>query len=99
MTKIIYGYWASVTERGADAIREGEAAMAARANDQAFGAQMRHNLIQICLQAGDYERALDHLEILVKQNYYVTPAWLRIDSSFDLIRNHPRFQAIVNAAR
>ena len=41
--------------------------------------------------------ALDHLEILVTQKYYVTPAWLRIDSSFDLIRDYPRFKRLLEA--
>ena len=97
--KIVYGTWASLVGDKADAIRQAEAAVAERANDHVFGAQLRHNLIQICLQAGDYERALDHLEILVTQKYYVTPAWLRIDPSFDLIRNQPRFQALIAQTR
>jgi serine/threonine-protein kinase len=94
--RLDYAFWASLTGRRAEAIREAEAAVATRADDQYVGQQMRHNLIQVCIQAGDYERALDHLEKLVKLPYYVTPAWLRIDPSFDLIRNHPRFQAIIN---
>jgi serine/threonine-protein kinase len=98
-SKIYYASWASLVGDKADAVRQAEAAIAARTDDEVFGPQLRHNVIQICLQAGAYEKALDHLEILVKQNYQVTPAWLRIDPSFDLIRNHPRFQAIVNSAR
>jgi hypothetical protein len=32
---------------------------------------------------------------LLKQPYFLTPAWLKIDPNFDPIRNHPRFKKLV----
>ncbi len=40
-------------------------------------------------------RASDMLERLVTIPYYLSPAWLRIDPTFDPIRKHPRFQRLV----
>ena len=92
--RITYGYWGSLLgRRDAVAIAEGEATE--NANDPLLGPQMRHDLVQISLMAGDHDSALRHLEVLVGMPYYVTPAWLQIDPSFDLIRDHPRFKRLL----
>ncbi len=40
-------------------------------------------------------QALNRLEPLLKQPYYLSPGWLRIDPTFDPIRKHPRFRRLV----
>ena len=35
------------------------------------------------------------LEPLLDTPYYLSPGWLRIDPTFDLIRKHPRFQRLI----
>lgn len=44
---------------------------------------------------GEPERALDQLEPLLRVAYYLSPAWLRADPTFDPLRKHPRFQRLV----
>ena len=95
-SRITYGYWAAVLGR-ADAIALAEQEATENANDPLLGPQMRHDIVQISLLAGNYDSALKHLEVLVGMPYYVTPAWLRIDPSFDLVRDHPRFKRLLEA--
>ena len=77
------------------AVNQMEEEVAIRAGDMYEGPQQLHLLVLICLIAGEYDKALTHLEALVKVPYYVTPAWLRIDTTFDPIRQDPRFQKLL----
>ena len=80
-----------------EALRQQEANVVKLEGDMYDGPGTRHYFILACLFAGEYEKALTHLEALVKIPYYITPAWLRIDKTFDPIRQHPRFQKLLAA--
>jgi TolB-like protein len=84
-----------------EAIREGLRAVAQMppSRDAVNGAYTQHQLVRIYIAAGEPEKALDQLEALMKIPHYVTPAWLKIDPNFDPIRNNPRFQKLVAAAK
>jgi len=46
----------------------------------------------------DKQKALDHLEPLLKVPYHLSPGWLRIDPTFAPLRSEPRFQRMVQSA-
>ncbi len=84
--------------RAAEAIREGERGLAMHpVTDDAFaGPYFQHQLARIYIMVGEPEKALDQLEPLLRMPYYLTPAWLRADPTFDPLRKNPRFQRLVN---
>ena len=53
-------------------------------------------LVRIHIILGESEPALDLLEPLLETPiFFLSPAWLRIDPMFDPLRDHPRFQALL----
>jgi tetratricopeptide (TPR) repeat protein len=84
--------------RRAEAMREGEQCVAVLplSKDAWTGAYYQFLLTRIYILAGEPEKALDRLEPLLKVPYYLTPAWLRIDPTFDPLRKHPRFRRLVS---
>ena len=93
----LYGLAQAYLGREAEAVREGERAVAlAPLAEQAWnGAYVRHQLVRIYLLVGEPEKAVDQLEPLLKIPYYLSPGWLKIDPTFAPLRGHPRFQRLV----
>jgi len=79
------------------AIRDGERAVAKWpvARDAQNGPYFQLQLVRIYLLAGQPEKALDHLEPLLAIPFYVSPGWLKIDPTFDSLRDNPRFERLV----
>ncbi len=86
--------------RKAEAVREGErgVALVPMSRSAYDGPYYQHQLARIYIRVGEPEKALDHLEPLLKIPYVLTPGWLRIDPSFDSLRGNPRFQKLVAGA-
>jgi serine/threonine-protein kinase len=82
--------------RKADAIREGERALALVPIRQGPGAQAdaQYHLARIYLLVGELEKALDLIETLLKVSY-LSPGRLKIDPSFTPLRGNPRFERLV----
>ena len=80
-----------------ESIREGERAVALLpvTKDAYNGPYLEHQLARIEILVGEPEKALDHLERLVKIPYLLSPDWLKIDPNFDPLRINPRFQKLV----
>jgi TolB-like protein len=80
-----------------EAVKEGErgVALVPVAKDAYDGPYYQHQLARIYIRVGEPEKALDHLEPLLKIPYVLSPGWLKIDPNFDPLRKNPRFQKLV----
>jgi tetratricopeptide (TPR) repeat protein len=94
---VLYGVALAYTGRKGEAIREGERGVALRpmSADAANGPYFQHQLARIYIMVGEPDKALDQLEPLLRVPYYLSPAWLRADPTFDPLRKNPRFQRLV----
>jgi hypothetical protein len=83
--------------RNAEAVREGQRGVELQTISQdAYGGPYEQlQLARIYLLVGEPEKALDQLEPLLRIPYYLSPGWLRIDPTFDSLRNNPRFVKLV----
>jgi eukaryotic-like serine/threonine-protein kinase len=82
----------------ADAVRLGEEGVALLpvSKDAYGGAYNEHQLARVYIMTGEHDKAVDHLERLLRIPYYLSQGWLRIDPTFDPLREHPRFKKLVN---
>jgi hypothetical protein len=55
------------------------------------GPYARLQVVRLSLLTGEPAKALDELEVLIPMRSSYTPAWLRLDPTFDPIRKEPRF--------
>jgi TolB-like protein/tetratricopeptide (TPR) repeat protein len=83
--------------RTEDAKREVKAAieMVPLTRDAFGGAYVRYLAASIYGVVGEPEKAVEQLDHLLKMPYFLSPAWLRVDSYFDPLRKDPRFQKLV----
>jgi adenylate cyclase len=93
---VLLGLSLAYAGRKADAVQAGERGLALlRIKTDAFnGAYLQHQLERIYGLVGEPEKALDQLEPLLENPYYLSPGWLRIDPNFDPLRSNPRFQRL-----
>jgi serine/threonine-protein kinase len=63
--------------------------------DAYLGPYIQLQLARIHLLSGHHDEALELLEPLVRMPNTLSPGWLRIDPTWDAVREHPRFQALV----
>jgi tetratricopeptide (TPR) repeat protein len=84
--------------RKADAIREGESAVAIGGSDGFQGPGIRSTLSHIYQLVGEPVKAIEQLEVLLRVPNYVSPGWLRASPSLDPLRSHPRFQRLLAMA-
>jgi serine/threonine-protein kinase len=90
----------AILGRKAEAIREGRRAIELTPPSMDANAPyyMQHQLARTYIMMGEPERALDLIEPLLRANYYLTPAWLRVDPTFDPLRGNLRFQRLTASA-
>jgi serine/threonine-protein kinase len=83
--------------RTADAIREGELAteLLPVSVDAWYGAQRVEDLAHIYTIVGEYDAAIDQLEALLAVPSPTAVPMLRIDPTWNPLRDHPRFQALL----
>jgi serine/threonine-protein kinase len=81
--------------RGPEGIREAEDVMRLpRRQDARNSPYFELLMARIYLAAGQHDRALDELEHIMGEPYYITPAWLRIDPNFSELHGNPRFERL-----
>ena len=96
---VLLGLALAYLGRKAEAVREGQRGVELMpiSRDAYLGPYVQHQLARIYLLVGEPEKALDQLEPLLEMPYYLSPGWLRIDPTFDPLRNNPRFRKLVAA--
>ena len=93
---VLLGLTLAYLGRKDDAVREGERGVALMpiAKDAYSGPYNQHQLARIYTILGEHEKALEQLEPLLDNPYYLSPGWLRIDPNFEPLRGNPRFQRL-----
>ncbi|MDP2983961.1 MAG: hypothetical protein Q8O92_11620 [Candidatus Latescibacter sp.] len=83
--------------RKEDAIREGEKAVVLKdlRKEMWMGIGRVEDLARIYTMTGEYEKALDKIEYLLKQPGTLSPALLRIHPDWKPLHGHPRFKALI----
>ncbi len=80
-----------------DAIRAGERGVELLpiSRDAYFGPYIQLLLARVHMMAGNNDKAVELLAPLVEVPNNLSRAWLRVDPTFDPLRSHPGFQALV----
>jgi TolB-like protein len=96
----LYGVALAYLGRKAEAIREGERAIAITpiSKDNYMGSYVQLQLARIYLLVGEPDKALDHIEPLLRTPHYLSSGWLQIDPTFTPLRGNPRFERLVNGS-
>ena len=94
--RVFLGLALAYLGRKADAMREGERAVALQpaSTDAYTGTYLQHQLARIYVLVGEHDKALDQLESLLRMPYFLSPGWLRIDPSFAPLKGNPRFERL-----
>jgi serine/threonine-protein kinase len=85
--------------RKAEAIQAGERAVHELpvSADGYTGPYIQQLLARIYLLTGERDRALEQVEMLLKIPWFLSPSWLRVDPTWDGLRDNPRFKALVGS--
>jgi serine/threonine-protein kinase len=80
-----------------EAIREGKRGVDLYpvSKDPLIGPYRVWDLAEIYTALGEYDAALDELEYLLSIPSYMSVPWLRLDPIWDPLRDHPRYQALL----
>ncbi|UCC83409.1 MAG: tetratricopeptide repeat protein, partial [Gemmatimonadota bacterium] len=82
---------------GDEAVRTGRRAveMLPPSKDAMDGTDPVAYLAQVYLMVGEHERAIEQLEFLLANPGWLSAHWLRLDRIWYPLRDHPRFQALL----
>jgi serine/threonine protein kinase/tetratricopeptide (TPR) repeat protein len=91
------GYAYAGLSRKEEAIREGELAseLYPISKDAFSGPDYVYHLAEIYVMVGEYEKAIDKIEYLLSIPSRISVPILRLDPTWDPLREHPRFKQIL----
>ncbi|HYC30775.1 MAG TPA: protein kinase [Gemmatimonadales bacterium] len=98
--RILLGVALAYAGRKAEAVREAERGYALKpiSRDAYGGPYNLHQLMRVYILTGNYEKALDRLEELLRIPYFLSPGWLLVDPTFDPLREQPRFRKLAGGS-
>jgi serine/threonine-protein kinase len=87
--------------RKEEAIREAEEAveLLPATKDHLAGPDWIAFLAEVYVMVGEHDAAIDQLEYLLSIPGWLTIPWLQVDPIWDPLRDHPRFQALLEHAQ
>ena len=63
--------------------------------DHWFGPYYQQLMARIYMMTGEQDKAVDLLETILKEPYFMTPAWLSVDPTRAPLKANPRFQRLI----
>jgi tetratricopeptide (TPR) repeat protein len=96
----LLGLTLALMGRTAEAIEHGTRATTLQPVGQSseIGVYLEEILSRIYVMAGQPEKAVEHLEVVLAHPWHVSRAWLKVDPHFAPIRNHPAFVRLVSGS-
>lgn len=95
---IALGTGLALLGRKAEAIREGERAVAIRGEDGFQGPSLHFSLGRIYQMLGEPVKAMEQFEHLLRVPSLISAGWLRADPSLESLRRHPGFKRLLAVA-
>jgi serine/threonine-protein kinase len=94
---VLLGLALAYAGRASEAVEHGRRGMELQpiSRDAYLGPYIQLQLARIHLLSGHPDEALDLLEPLVHMPNTISPGWLRIDPTWDALRENPRFRKLV----
>ena len=98
--RVLLGLALAYLGRKTEAVREGKRGIELMpiSRDGYLGPYVQLQLVRIYLLVGEPEQALDQLEPLLRVPFYLSPGWLRLDPTFDPLRNNPRYRKLAGTS-
>lgn len=93
--RVLRGVMLAYLGRKSEAVAEADKVLAAIKPGDTIHYYEMNQTVRIFLAVGETDRALDGIETLLKAQYTLTPAWLRVDPLYAPLRGNPRFERLI----
>jgi TolB-like protein/tetratricopeptide (TPR) repeat protein len=93
--QVLRGVMLAYMGRKAEAVAAADKVLAAIGPSDLGHYYEMQQAVRIFLAVGETDRALDNIETLLKAQYQLTPAWLKVDPMFAPLKGNPRFERLI----